>query len=155
MDGERIWTRDLQNDYGTFGHQWGYASSPLFYNNSLFIEVLHGSHTDDPSYIVALNTQNGKTLWHHERYTDAPEESPDAYTTPFRGIKMRTRKWPDGADGKFAQVEDALNALIVRGNGKEDRDKMIAAVWRYKYGYREIKELEESKVSIFVGSWGS
>ena len=83
MDSERIWTRDLQNDYGTFGHQWGYASSPLIYNNSLFIEVLHGSHTDDPSYIVALNTQNGKTLWHHERHTDAPKESPDAYTTPL------------------------------------------------------------------------
>jgi outer membrane protein assembly factor BamB len=83
MDGEKIWTRDLQNDYGTFGHQWGYASSPLLYNSSLYIEVLHGSHTDDPSYIISLNAADGTTQWHQERPTNAEEESPDAYTTPL------------------------------------------------------------------------
>jgi len=83
MDGEKIWTKDLQNDYGSFGHQWGYASSPLLYNNTLFIEVLHGSHTDDPSYIVSLNAADGTTQWYQERPTDAEEESPDAYTTPL------------------------------------------------------------------------
>jgi len=83
MEGNKIWTRDLQEDYGTFGHNWGYASSPLLYNESLFIEVLHGTHTDDPSYILALNAANGITQWYQERPTDAVEESPDAYTTPL------------------------------------------------------------------------
>jgi len=83
MDGNRIWTRDLQQDYGRFGHNWGYGSSPLLYNGSLFIEVLHGMKTDDPSYILSLNASNGKTQWHHERPTDAEDESPDAYTTPL------------------------------------------------------------------------
>ena len=83
MNGNRIWTRDLQADYGRFGHNWGYASSPLFYKGSLFIEVLHGMKTDDPSYILSINAANGKTQWHHERPTDAVEESPDAYTTPL------------------------------------------------------------------------
>lgn len=83
MEGERIWTRDLQEEYGRFGHNWGYGSSPLLYNGRLFIEVLHGMKTDDPSYIISLNATNGKTLWHQERPTDAEEESPDAYTTPL------------------------------------------------------------------------
>jgi len=83
MEGKRIWTRDLQEDYGRFGHNWGYGSSPLLYDGSLFIEVLHGMKTDDPSYIISLNATNGKTQWHQERLTDAEEESPDAYTTPL------------------------------------------------------------------------
>jgi outer membrane protein assembly factor BamB len=83
MEGNRIWTRDLQEDYGSFGHNWGYASSPLLYKGSLFIEVLHGSHTDDPSYIISLDASNGETQWYHERPTDAVAESPDAYTTPL------------------------------------------------------------------------
>ena len=82
MNGKPIWTRNLQKDYGAFGLNWGYASSPLLYNVKLIIEVLHGMHTDDPSYIVALNTLTGKEVWRQERPTDASKESPDAYTTP-------------------------------------------------------------------------
>lgn len=82
MNGKPIWTRNLQKDYGAFGLNWGYASSPLLYNGKLIIEVLHGMHTDDPSYIVALNTLTGKEVWRQERPTDASKESPDAYTTP-------------------------------------------------------------------------
>jgi len=83
MDGNRIWKRDLQQDYGKFGLNWGYGSSPLLYKGSLIIEVLHGSHTDEPSYLVSLDAQSGKTQWHQERSTDALNESPDAYTTPL------------------------------------------------------------------------
>jgi outer membrane protein assembly factor BamB len=83
MYGKRIWTRDLQEDYGRFGHNWGYGSSPLLYDGNLFIEVLHGMKTDDPSYIISLNATTGKTQWHQERPTDAEDESPDAYTTPL------------------------------------------------------------------------
>jgi outer membrane protein assembly factor BamB len=82
MDGKQIWQRNLQQDYGQFGHNWGYASSPLLHKGSLIIEVLHGMRTDDPSYIVSLNAQNGKVQWRQERPTDAISESPDAYTTP-------------------------------------------------------------------------
>ena len=61
---------------------WGYASSPLLYNGTLIIEVLHGYRTDDPSYIVAFNATTGEEMWRQERPTDALSESPDAYTTP-------------------------------------------------------------------------
>ena len=55
MEGKQIWKKDLQQDYGAFGLNWGYASSPLLYDGSLIIEVLHGMKTDDPSYIVSLD----------------------------------------------------------------------------------------------------
>ena len=82
MDGGLIWKRDLQEDYDPFGHNWGYGSSPLLHDKSLIIEVLHGMHTDDPSYIVSYEAKTGKIQWRQVRPTDAERESPDAYTTP-------------------------------------------------------------------------
>ena len=82
MEGRPIWEKDLQKDYGPFGHNWAYGSSPLLHDGSLIIEVLHGMKTDDPSYIVSLNAATGEVLWSQERPTDAEMESPDAYTTP-------------------------------------------------------------------------
>ncbi|MFC2167892.1 PQQ-binding-like beta-propeller repeat protein [Acidobacteriota bacterium] len=82
MDGKSIWKKDLQEDYGPFGHNWGYGSSPLLHDGSLVVEVLHGMRTDDPSYIVSYEAASGKVQWHQERPTDAERESPDAYTTP-------------------------------------------------------------------------
>ena len=82
MDGKPLWTKNLQDDYGKFGLNWGYASSPLLYDGKLIIEVLHGSHTHDPSYVLALDGETGSVLWRVERTTDAVQESPDAYTTP-------------------------------------------------------------------------
>jgi outer membrane protein assembly factor BamB len=82
MDGRPVWTKKLQDEYGQFGLNWGFASSPLLYEGKLIIPVLHGMRTDDPSYIVALNAATGAEVWKVERPTDAVSESPDAYITP-------------------------------------------------------------------------
>jgi outer membrane protein assembly factor BamB len=82
MDGKPVWKRSLQEDYGQFGLNHGFASSPLLYDGKLIIPVLHGMKTDDPSYVIALNAATGATIWREERPTDAVSESPDAYTTP-------------------------------------------------------------------------
>jgi outer membrane protein assembly factor BamB len=82
MDGTAVWKRNLQRDYGKFGQNWGYASSPLLYGGKLIIEVLQGFNTTDPSYLVAFDGLTGKAVWRRERPTDAVRESPDAYTTP-------------------------------------------------------------------------
>ncbi len=82
MDGKPVWKRNLQSDYGQFGLNWGYASSPILHDDKLIIEVLHGNNTDEPSYIVALDRLTGEPKWRVERPTDARRESPDAYTTP-------------------------------------------------------------------------
>ena len=82
VEGEELWHYSLQEQHGAFGLMWGYASSPLLYDGVLFVEVLHGMNTDDPSYLVAFKAATGEVLWHRERATDAVGESPDAYTTP-------------------------------------------------------------------------
>jgi len=80
--GKEIWARDIQKDYGPFGLNWGYASSPLLHEDALYVQVLHGMKTDDPSYLLRIDKKTGKTLWRVERPTNAIRESPDSYTTP-------------------------------------------------------------------------
>ena len=80
--GAELWSRDIQKDYGAFGLNWGYASSPLLHEGMLYVPVLHGMKTDDPSYVMKIDGKSGKTLWKVERPTDAVVESPDSYTTP-------------------------------------------------------------------------
>ena len=80
--GVEIWSRDVQKDYGRFGLNWGYASSPLLFGESLFVQVLHGMRTDDPSYLLRIDKKTGQTLWRVERPTAAIMESPDSYATP-------------------------------------------------------------------------
>jgi outer membrane protein assembly factor BamB len=80
--GVELWARDIQRDYGRFGLNWGYGSSPLLHGDSLYIQVLHGMRTDDPSYLLRIDKATGRTVWRVERPTQARMESPDAYTTP-------------------------------------------------------------------------
>jgi outer membrane protein assembly factor BamB len=80
--GKELWVRDIQKEYGQFGIQFGYASSPLLHRDALYIQVLHGMLTDDPSYVLRIDTMTGRTVWRVERPTDAIVESPDSYTTP-------------------------------------------------------------------------
>ena len=82
FSGKELWTRDIQKEYGNFGLNWGYASSPLLFEDSLYVQVLHGMKTDDPSYVMRIDKKNGKTLWKVDRPTSAIRESPDSYTTP-------------------------------------------------------------------------
>src|SRR5204863_9204859 len=82
FEGHERWQRDIQKDYGRFGLNWGYGSSPLLHEDSLYVQVLHGMHTDDPSYLLRIDKATGKTVWRVERPTNARMESPDSYTTP-------------------------------------------------------------------------
>jgi outer membrane protein assembly factor BamB len=82
LNGGEIWARDIQKEYGKFGLNWGFASSPLLYEDSLYVPVLHGMKTDEPSYILRINKATGKTTWRVVRPTQAIQESPDSYITP-------------------------------------------------------------------------
>lgn len=82
FSGKELWVRDIQKDYGEFGLNHGYASSPLLYQGDLIVQVLHGMLTDDPSYILRIDGATGKNKWRVVRPTDAIRESPDNYATP-------------------------------------------------------------------------
>jgi len=82
FDGKELWSRDISKDHGQWGLQWGYGSSPVLHEDSLYVQVLHGMFTDGPSYLVRVDKATGRTLWKIDRPTDAQRESPDSYTTP-------------------------------------------------------------------------
>ena len=81
FSGRQIWLRDLQADYGEFGVQFGYASSPLLHEGTLYLQNLQGMYTDDPSYVLAIDAKSGKTIWKVDRPTDGEHETPDSYST--------------------------------------------------------------------------
>jgi outer membrane protein assembly factor BamB len=82
MDGKEVWKRDIQAEYGRFGLNHGYASTPLLHEDRLYVQVVHGMTTDDPSYLFAVDKATGKTIWKVDRPSDAKHESPDNYGTP-------------------------------------------------------------------------
>src|SRR5438093_10486706 len=48
FSGVEKWARDIPKDYGRFGLNWGYGSSPLLHSDSLFIQGLRRMRTRDP-----------------------------------------------------------------------------------------------------------
>ncbi len=82
FEGNEIWKREIEQEYGAFGLNFGYGSSPLLHQGVLYIQVLQGMKTDDPSYVFAADAATGRTLWKVDRATDAAAESPDSYSTP-------------------------------------------------------------------------
>ena len=87
LDGKLIWSRNIQKDYETFAVQFGYGTSPLLYDNRLYIQVLQRntpSESGQPreSYLLAIDPKSGEDLWKHVRPSDAVRESFEAYTTP-------------------------------------------------------------------------
>jgi outer membrane protein assembly factor BamB len=119
FEGRERWARDLQRDYGMFGQLYGYGSSPLLFEDSLYVQVLHGSHTLEPSYLLRINKADGRTIWKVERRHNARQESPDAYTTPTL-LRLGTRNeivvsgadivtGHDPADGKEVWRAEGLN----------------------------------------------
>ncbi|MCB1035009.1 MAG: PQQ-binding-like beta-propeller repeat protein [Acidobacteria bacterium] len=108
FDGKELWARDLQKEYGTFGLQWGYASSPLLFEGALIVQVLNGMHTDDPSYLLSIDGGTGKTRWRTERPTKAIRESPDAYSTPML-LRREGRAEVVVSGGDVLTGHDAVN----------------------------------------------
>jgi outer membrane protein assembly factor BamB len=90
--GKKLWSRNLQKDYGQFAYQWTYGASPTLYQEKLYIQVLqrdqpvHGrGRTDGPidSYLLALDPTTGKEIWKQVRPSEAKMESHEAYSTPI------------------------------------------------------------------------
>jgi outer membrane protein assembly factor BamB len=82
FQGNRVWQRHLQREFGSFAHNWGFASSPLLYAGKLIVPVIHRTDAPSGSYVIAFDARTGKTVWREARRTDAIAEAKDAYTTP-------------------------------------------------------------------------
>jgi outer membrane protein assembly factor BamB len=58
FEGRELWHRDL----GRQTHQWGYAASLALYHGLCFLNFGPG----DRSFVIALNTLTGRTVWEFE-----------------------------------------------------------------------------------------
>ena len=79
LNGRAIWHRNFQEEYGKFSINWGYASSPLLYENRLYVQVLHRND----AYVLCIDPATGENIWKIARRSDARAESREAYTTPL------------------------------------------------------------------------
>jgi outer membrane protein assembly factor BamB len=115
MDGSPVWDLDLEQKYGKFVLQFGYSSSPLLHDGTLYFQLLqnqkpnrYGRSEALPgktlpevtlSYILALKADTGEILWEHVRQTDAQDESQEAYSTPaMRTVEGRDELLVLGGD---------------------------------------------------------
>jgi outer membrane protein assembly factor BamB len=88
FDGQPLWKRNLQEDYGNYTIWWGHANSPVLHENLVLSICLQDSCADlegipSQSYVVAHDKRNGREVWKMPRMTSATKESCDSYITPL------------------------------------------------------------------------
>lgn len=87
--GKDLWSRNIQADYGDFAFQWTFSSSPLLDSGKLYLQVLQRNQPvrgvgkeNAESYLLAMNPEDGKTIWKHVRPSDAYMESLESFSSP-------------------------------------------------------------------------
>ena len=131
-EGRELWSRNIETEYGNLALKFGYGSSPLLYEDKLFILVIRRNKpylrpkADGllDSYLMALDPKTGKTLWRQPRPTDAFDEGMETYSTPVPFIRNgRMEILNTGAD--FVTAND-------RKTGKE--------LWRFEYQTTKVRD---------------
>ncbi len=82
LAGNEIWKRDLWQDYGKFILRFGFASSPLLYDDSLYLQVLRETPEGEPSYLLRIDKKTGKTIWKNDFSINTGFKPAEGYTTP-------------------------------------------------------------------------
>lgn len=78
-DGEKVWSVNLQEEYGEDTLWWDLGSSPLLVDSMVVVPVMQTG----PSYLVAFDLATGELKWKTDRNTGAPEEAAQSYSTPL------------------------------------------------------------------------
>ncbi len=89
LDGEKLWSKNIEKEHGQFAYQWTPSSSPLLHDGTLYMQVLQrntkvrGRGRDNgQSYILGFDPKTGEQLWKVYRSAKAKAESLEAYSTP-------------------------------------------------------------------------
>jgi outer membrane protein assembly factor BamB len=88
FDGNRLWKRNLQDDYAPYTSWYGHANSPVIAGDVVISVCMQDSLADlreQPveSYLVAHDLRSGELRWRVPRMTKAQKEECDSYTTPL------------------------------------------------------------------------
>ncbi len=90
LDGEKLWSQNIQEKHGQFAFLWTFSTSPLIHDGILYMQVLQrdtnvGSKgsDDNRSYLLALEPKTGRQLWKVYRPAKARSESLEAFSPPI------------------------------------------------------------------------
>ncbi len=131
-EGNKLWSRNIEAEYGNLSLQFGYSSSPLLYGGKLYVIAIRRNKPYRPpeaaepldSYVMALEPATGKTLWKQQRPTNAFDEGMETYSTPIPFVHNgRTEILNTGGDFVTAHDPDT---------GKE--------LWRFEYRTRKVRD---------------
>lgn len=132
MKGKKLWARNIQKDYGTFAFLWTFATSPLLFEGTLYLQVLQRdvpvsgrgfSDRVNESYLLAMDPKTGATRWRSVRPSKAVAEALEAFSTPV----------PTTRDGR-------TELLIVGGDALTGHDPADGReLWRWEtYNPRRV-----------------
>jgi len=131
-EGNKLWSRNIEAEYGNLALQFGYSSSPLLYENRLYIIAIRRNKPYRPpkaeepldSFIMAIDPETGKNLWKQQRKTNAFDEGMETYSTPIPFVRDgRVEILNTGGD--FVTAHDP-------GTGKE--------LWRFEHWTRKVRD---------------
>ncbi|UCG57785.1 MAG: PQQ-like beta-propeller repeat protein [Phycisphaerales bacterium] len=132
FDGNKLWSRNIEAEYGNLAVKFGYSNSPLLYDGKLYVVVIRRDRpyrppaADGPldSYIMALNPKTGQTIWKQQRKSNAFDEGMETYSTPVPLIRNdKVELLNTGAD--FVTANDPVT-------GKE--------LWRFEHWQRKVRD---------------
>jgi outer membrane protein assembly factor BamB len=106
-DGNDVWSKNLNEEFGNIKNDWGYSSSPLIYDGRLYISVVRRRESSPQgSYLLCLEPASGDLVWKKERVTDAIGEAQDSYTSPIP-FEPGGKKTVLVAGGDYITCQDA------------------------------------------------
>jgi outer membrane protein assembly factor BamB len=127
-EGNILWSRNLEDEYGNISLKWGYSSSPLLYNGTLYILVQRRDKayrapagTNMDAFILAIDAKTGKNIWKQSRNTDAINETLDSYSSPIL-LQHSSRAAIIVVGADYVTANDPVT-------GKE--------IWRYEYAMQK------------------
>lgn len=77
VNGDLVWRKDLQKEYGRFRIQFGTHWTPVLYKDTLYLQIMHRG----AQLLVALDAKTGQQKWKVERPGYGRGESPDTYAS--------------------------------------------------------------------------
>lgn len=142
-EGNVLWSGNLEAEYGNVSAKYGYSSSPLLYDDKLFVLIQrrhtayrppHGATLD--ALILAVDPRTGKSIWKQPRKTDALDESLDSYSSPI-----------------LHEHSGRAEILVIGGDYVTSNDPATGReLWRY--GYSLQKSTRDRNISSPVAGEG-
>jgi outer membrane protein assembly factor BamB len=94
FSGRKLWTKNLQKEYGNFYMLWTFSSSPTFWEGRLYMQILQrntpvrdgqdrGDGKEAESYFLAFDPGTGKELFKVSRPDKAKSEAKESFSTPI------------------------------------------------------------------------